>query len=131
MFTASFLFAALIAFLFTILLGGRYKRLGPWSRIEAFFVILFLATWGVSLWITPYGPLLFGVRWLSMLIVAAIFALLLASWPASPPRSANEALERANEQAGLERSVNAFFWVLVVVLIIVIISWFARPLPAY
>jgi len=127
MFIINLLLALFFALIFTLILGIRYQRLGPWHRIEAFFVILFLATWAVGLWITPFGPQFFGAYWVPFFLISLIFALLLAATPSGPPKNTQEAIQQAREQTGIEMTINYFFWVLVFTLIFTILGYYLVP----
>jgi hypothetical protein len=91
MITFDILFAFIIALLYALLLipimGPR--RIGT-NRFLLFFVLLFLTVWAAAVWLRPVGPSLYGVPWLVMLGLGAIFMLLLATltqpWPKGPRR---------------------------------------------
>jgi hypothetical protein len=129
-FFSTFLFSLVIALIFTLVFGIKYRRLGPWVRVETFFVILFLSTWALGLLITPFGPVSYGVYWLPFLLIGLIIALLLASPRPAPLKSEEEAAREAKGQAEVENTVNAFFWALVVILVITIIFWYIWMRPA-
>jgi hypothetical protein len=128
MFIRDVLLALVIALLFTAIFVGRCCRRGPWASLWTFFVILFLATWAGGLWITPFGPLIFGIYWMPFLLIGLLVALLLAAAePVCPPRTTKEAVEQAKEEIAVERTINAFFWVLAVMLGVFIMSAYLLP----
>ncbi|MBD3379001.1 MAG: hypothetical protein GF408_00870 [Candidatus Omnitrophica bacterium] len=122
MFLDIFLFLVIAGFL-TILFAGVFRRVGPWESVFAFFIVLFLAIWAISLWLAPAGPVFLGVYWFPVIIIGFILALLLAaSAPPRPPRTAEEAVEEAEKEAAAERSIDALFWVLLVILLLAILG---------
>ena len=83
--------AFIIAFVLSLLFGAAFRwerpgRPGLWPSIFFLFVIIFLVTWAIGGWVTPVGPAVSGIYWLSFLIVGVIVALILAA--AIPPRRA-------------------------------------------
>lgn len=84
---SSILVALLIAVGITLVLVGAlgWRRPGAAGSETVvlsavfFFVVLFLATWAFGVWITPFGPVAWGVPWLGWLVVALVVALLLGS----------------------------------------------------
>lgn len=54
------------------------------SAVALFFLIVFLATWAVGVWITPRGPTMFGVPWLAFIVIGLVVSLLAAA--AAPVR---------------------------------------------
>jgi hypothetical protein len=77
----------------------------------------------------PFGPVLWGIHWLSFLFVGAVVALILAVAQSRPkPQGREETiemLERMKQQREVEQVVwvtlTIFFWVLVLALLIAII----------
>lgn len=130
----SILVALAIAIVITLVLVGllgwrRPGAVGTESAVLSgvfFFVLLFLGTWALGVWITPYGPLAFGVPWLGWLAVALLITLLLGV--ASPGRSARRTrastpgtATTAGELAASDVAAAGFgilFWALVIALIV-------------
>ena len=132
--------ALLIAVLFTLpivwLLGWR--RPGAAAEESAvlsglfLFTLVFLATWALTGWLTPWGPGVSGVPWLLALIAAAFVALIVLVVSASPayappPQSSatqggtpdlGAAASAGAELGGIE-GIGLMFWVLVVLLLVV------------
>lgn len=95
----------------------------PWTAIWTFVLVLFLASWAGGLWISPFGPVLFGVSWLPFIFVAVIFGLLLAAVPPErPPRTPGEAFVQAEEKRAARQAFDVFFWILLIVLLLAVIS---------
>lgn len=110
--------AGLVTAAFTLLFGRR----GPWASFPLFFLVIFLAAWAGGVWVTPIGPPVGGVYWLPFLVVAVLFAFLLAATtpPERPPQSRVEAWEQARDIATTALVAETFFWLLLVGLVLVI-----------
>jgi len=79
------------------------------------------------MWIVPFGPMMWGVHWLTFLFVGIIIALLLTAlippverppYPESEPRLS----KRAREDKTTVIGVDAFMVILMFVLIIAIVA---------
>jgi len=98
----------------------------PWSSLVLFFLVIFLAYWAGGAWFAPFGPALWGISFLPFLLVGLIFALLLAAAvPSEKQESTVELVDR--EQRRKERAIatialSVFFWILIGVFVVVIIS---------
>lgn len=117
--------AAIIAVFFTILFAFRFKNRIPWNTILMFFVILFLGMWAASLWIRPFGPEMMGIAWVPIFFAGLIIALILAA--SIPPQEPREYHRKPGSDMPSENSpgiigIRAFFWVLVIILIVAILS---------
>lgn len=115
--------AILIALVLTFLLALFFGR--PLRGLWIFFVVLFLVTWASQLWITPLGPVAWGVTWAPAILAAVFFTLLILAL--APPPSVRKSksapppmqeAERADEAAFIGTSV--FFWMLVIALLLFI-----------
>lgn len=127
MFLFDFFLALAIAGLVTAAFALLFGRRGPWARSSLFFLLIFLAAWAGGVWITPIGPPMWGVYWLPFLVVAVLFAFLLAAAtpPERPPRSRIEAWEQEREMATTALVVETFFWLLLVSLVLIILLRYA------
>jgi hypothetical protein len=119
------LIALLVAIMFTMpmiwLLGWR--RPGAVEQESAvlsgifLFVLVFLATWALAGWLSPWGPAFSGVPWLLVLIGAAFVALLvLVAAPAPRYATASDDTARVGEAA---EGIGLLFWLLVILLLVV------------
>ena len=129
MFLAELLFALGVAILFTVIFTMGLKRPGPWPVWWAFFLIIFLAAWAGSLWITPAGPVVVGVYWLPVIMVSFIIAVLLAAvTPPDTRRSKVKTISEAEqEEAVAEKVLDVFFWILLGALALIIIIGYFMP----
>lgn len=131
--------AILVGLLFTLpiiwLLGWRRPGAAPEESVVIsgmfMFVLVFLATWALLSWLTPWGPLVSGVPWLLAMIVAAFVALLVLVASPSPSYSPS----RLATGEGPTRTDRAFegigllFWILVVLLLAVAVIGSSRGWP--
>jgi Ca2+/Na+ antiporter len=126
------LFAALtVALILSALFALTTRKRGMRKGLFWLFLILFLATWAGGVWVKPFGPILWGIHWLSFLLVGAVVALILAvaqSSSRTKPQGRQETieiLERMKEERELEQvawvTLTIFFWVLVLALLSAII----------
>jgi hypothetical protein len=117
------LFVLLITLVLTavFVVGFRKQRTG--QVIAMFFIILFLATWAVGLWIVPVGPKVLGVPWVSYLIAGLLMALLLTALVplAKSQRARGETSAQAEEKTVAIAVFDLFFWILVIGLLVAII----------
>jgi cytochrome bd-type quinol oxidase subunit 1 len=121
------LFALAMAVLFTIIFTLGFQRRGPWSSTLLFFIVVFLAAWAGSLWISPIGPAFAGIYWVPIVAVALLFALMLSTMlPRRPPTQKVETISQVKrDEKVTERVFDAFFWMLVVGLGIIILLGYA------
>jgi Ca2+/Na+ antiporter len=123
----------LVALLVTLVLSAVFA-LATWKGGKRkgliwLFLILFFATWAGGLWMRPFGPTLWGINWLSFLLVGVVVALILAASQARPkPQGREETMEilenmrqrREAEQVAWV-TLTIFFWVLMLALLSAII----------
>lgn len=110
--------SALIIALFVLLLfSPRYAKGASIVPIFVFFLVLFLAGLASRYWITPFGPVLWGVAWLPMFLVIVVVALLFAS--PSPYKRKKSIEENTLEEASV---VGALIWILLAVLVGLVIA---------
>lgn len=121
------LFAFLMALLFTLIFTLGFQRRGPWSSVVVFFLVVFLAAWAGSLWISHAGPAFVGIFWVPIVAVAFIFAVLLSTLlPRRPPTQSVETISQVKqEERTRERVYDAFFWMLVIGLALLILLGYA------
>jgi hypothetical protein len=133
MFLAEFVTALIVAIFFSVLLvfalgWERPDRKGILHTIGYVFIIIFLFTWAGGVWLTPLGTTIGSVRWLPFFIVGFIVTLMLITL--IPPRrrrdrSTIEVVEKnGDERINRETAkvLNIFFWVLVIILVITIVT---------
>jgi hypothetical protein len=117
-----FVFAFIIGFLLVVLFSAFFRDRLPWGSFWLFLLIVFLGTWAVGAWITPFGPTLFDVAWLPFLLIGLFITILLfAAIPAPPePRTIEQARETQEERSALA-GLTIFFWITLVFAIVAIV----------
>jgi len=113
-----------VAFALSVIFALATWRHGRRKGIFWLFVILFVATWAGGVWVKPFGPVLWGIHWLSFLLVGLVVALILAVAQSKPkPQGRQETieiLEKMRQKREVEQIVwitlNLFFWILVLAL---------------
>lgn len=119
--------ALVIAVVLTLIFSMGFRRTGPWPGIVAFALLVFFAAWAGGIWISPFGPTLWGAFVMPFLVVGVIFALVLAA--ASPPRPQDGTtvrMERTEnytpsaEERRREVSLSIFFWTLMAILAVAV-----------
>jgi hypothetical protein len=119
--------AFIVAVVFSLLLAGllgweRPGRQGFWPSLLFLFFLLFLTVWAGGTWMTPFGPVVWGVSWLPFFLVGLFIALLLAAIvPPMRPRNRREAMMQAEAEAGAAAMLSTFFWILLVALAIAVV----------
>lgn len=124
MFLLDLLFVLVFALLLTAIFGAGFCRQRESGILLGFFIILFLAIWAGGIWIVPFGPYLWGVPWLTFLLMGLLMALLLSTFSTQGqrPRTRAEAVAQAEEASAAVVFFNVFFWILVIVLLVAIIA---------
>lgn len=123
----AFLMALLFTLIFTLIFTLGFQRRGPWSSVVVFFLVVFLAAWAGSLWISHAGPAFVGIFWVPIVAVAFIFAVLLSTLlPRRPPTQHVETISQVKQEEKVrERMFDAFFWMLVIGLAVIILLGYA------
>ena len=120
------LFAVALASILGWGFGWRHPAGGDGvaASIVFLFVILMMAMWAFGAWLPPWGPVVFGASWLTLLVVGLFVGLLLlaAATPARPPRTSRQATAEASEAAAVGAVFGLFFWLLLIGLLIAIIA---------
>jgi len=118
------IFSLIIALIITVVFALGFKNKGPWGTIWAFFLIIFLAVWAASLWLTPRGPFAIGVAWIPIAFFGIIMALIVSA--AVPPSNRetvqyNHKMDPEAKKAGKFSTFNTYFWLLMVLLVIAVV----------
>ena len=116
-------FGILLTILLALCVGSIFyyvfKSTGPWGTFWSFIIILILAGLAAEAWITPIGPVTWGVAWAPTLLAIIVISLLLAA--ASPPRDARKSTgptaEPANKEEAAAVAIGGFFWLLLFLLL--------------
>jgi hypothetical protein len=126
-----FLIESVVAFVIAISFSAVLVALLGWQRPDRpgagasalfAFLILFFAVWAGGTWLQPLGPVLWGISWLPFLIVGLFVSLFMVVLiPPGPPRNRREAIEQAQAEEGARDLLSAFFWMLIVLLVIAVL----------
>ena len=120
----------LMAVLIAVLFYYVFKSPGPWNSFWTYLIILILSGLAAHAWLTPVGPVAFGIAWIPVFFAIVIVALLLGA--ASPTRERRQPTGKHGELPEKEKTtlaLGAFFWILLVFLLGVIIWSFVGGHP--
>jgi hypothetical protein len=113
MFLAALLFALLVGFIFSLLLGYGFRRRPAGIGFLPLFLVIFLVTWAIGIWIAPFGPVAWEIPWLAFLIIGLFFALVVAAFAAPERTSSKVRLESQGETQVQAGAAGVFLWLLV------------------
>jgi len=124
------LFAVALASILGWGFGWRHPAGGDGvaASIVFLFVILMMAMWAFGAWLPPWGPVWYGAPWLTFLLIGLFVSLLIlaVATPTRRPRTPTEAAAEAREEAVAATAFGAFFWILLLgLLIAVLVSFLA------
>jgi hypothetical protein len=120
MFFVDLMFALVLAMGLSLFLPGTFgwRRPGQevlWGNMVFLFLLIFLISWAGGVWLPQSGPVWRGGYWLPFLLTAFFVVMLLfAMAPLDPPRTREQAIERATLEMAAKRSLGVFFWLLVI-----------------
>lgn len=122
-------FAALAGIAVTAVYAMRFRSTASIAQTLAFFFAVFLTAWAGGIWVTPKSPTIGTIRLFPFIMVGTIIALLLAA--VSPHRhfmaDRGEAAGERTVEKNANRTLNVFFWLLVLVLVGTIIAGYIYP----
>jgi len=114
--------ALFVGLCITLLISALFRVSSP-SGIFLFFGIVFLAAWVGGIWVTPFGPVLWGTSIFPFLFFGLLVGLLIAAL--SPtwyrPRNRAEAVEQIKEEREAEIVFSGMLWVFLIALVISIV----------
>jgi hypothetical protein len=116
--------AAFLVTLLVVLIFSMFSK-RPLGGLWVFFLIIFLATWSGQLWITPFGPVGWGIAWIPLFLVSIFFSFLIFALipPVSAPVTVKES-KQAEEGAAVVFGI--FFWIMLILLVASIIGGYYR-----
>ncbi len=126
------LLIVLAAILVSVLFFYALRTRGPWGSFWSFLLILTLAGIAAEAWLNPIGPVAFGMAWIPVLFVIVIFGLLLGAASPKAKKGKSHTLENNDgltRQETTALALGAFFWLLVVVLLGIIVWSFVGGHP--
>jgi hypothetical protein len=114
--------ALILTLLLTFILSLFSKR--PFRSFALFFLLLFLVSWSGQLWITPIGPVLWGIAWVPLIMISIFFSLLIfALIPTAAPPKKQDNTEVEDSPLIV---FGVFFWIVLILLMISIIAGYYR-----
>ena len=124
-FVISLLIAVIVTGVFLFLVRQTGRRTG----LLWLFLLVFLAVWAGGVWVRPFGPTLWGIHWVSFVLVGVLVILFLIIFmPKRPPRGRHETidmLDRIQDEKNMEElawiTLSIFFWILLFGLVIAIV----------
>lgn len=127
--TTQFVFSLVIALSVSLILSTFLRKQAPRAGFFFFFLMLFLITLAGGLWIKPFGPTIYGVFWVPLLIIGLFAGLFLYhSTPDRLPRNRQERMQRRQDQRETRQleqltyvTLDVFFWIIIFLLIISIL----------
>ncbi|MBD3288791.1 hypothetical protein GF337_08320 [candidate division KSB1 bacterium] len=124
-------FEFLISFIIALIAAGILVTVVGWRRSDQegvagtiifLFLILLFGIWAGGVWITPFGSQISGIYWAPFVIIGFLLVLVLvAIIPPRRPRSREEAIEQAKAEKSSAAIFGAFFWILILAFIVLII----------
>jgi hypothetical protein len=122
--------ALVAALLISLVFSLAFNNRGPWGIFWTFFLVIFLAALAGQLWIKPIGPVYWGIAWVPLFAVGLLFAFLLAASVAvsAPKELRKEGEEVKRGEATVAAAVGAFFWLMVIILVLAIaVGYYRMP----
>ncbi len=122
-------YALLLAVVLALLFSSIFRNSGPWDNFWIYLIVLFLAIWGASLWLTPVGPVYYGIAWADLFIIGLFVALLLAAaaeasrrkYRKYPEGEEVDIVKESKKEPGAITLFGVFFWLFMAFLLAVII----------
>jgi hypothetical protein len=119
--------AALLITVAIILIFSIFSK-NAWRGFWIFFSIIFLATLSGQLWITPFGPVTWGISWVPLILVALFFYMLLFALippqPITPMPVEDKKTEKTSTPSLL--ALGLFFWIVIILLLASVIAGYYR-----
>jgi len=129
MFFMDLVFVLFLALILTLIFAVGFRRQSWGGGLILFFLVLFLATWAGGVWITPFGPVWWGISWLPFIFVGLVIALLLTATMRPDrirPREGGGVDMKPRAEVESLAALDAFFWVLFCGLLLAIIVGYLR-----
>jgi hypothetical protein len=121
---------ALVVTILFVVLGMR----GPWGSAWTLFLFLFMAMWVTGLYVSPVGPVYWGIAWVPIIFAGILFSILLIAVMPDASRNKrrlrNGKLENENRDANISdpdsaeinsTAIGSFFWILIMLFTLAII----------
>ena len=122
----AFVLALVISLIFSPSLRDKDSSTAP---VIVMFVILLLAGIAAPYWVVPFGPLVWGIAWMPLVITVLIFSFLLAAPSPYKSRRYRNKINgnKVNEEEVAETAaISIFAWILFVLLSIAALVGYLR-----
>jgi ABC-type branched-subunit amino acid transport system permease subunit len=124
MFLSDLIFSFVLSLVIAVVFAIGFKNKGPWGTIWAFFLLIFLAVWAASIWVSPVGPLLMGYSIIPVAIVGVVFALIVVA-ASSPDNLQTMRTDKISDISSADKpafsTYSVYFWLLMTTLVLVIV----------
>jgi hypothetical protein len=119
------IFAAFIlALLISLLFAPGYRK-GSYLPLALFFFLLFLAGVASQYWITPFGPVWWGVSWGPLGFILLLFTLLFI---VPSPYERTVVKTNVAETPPATAAISIFMWLLLLMLLVaIVLGIFIKP----
>lgn len=122
------LWTLLFAVFFTVVFSYVLFNRRDYQSMFGYFLMLFLASWALAIWVTPIGPLYFGVPLFSLFLGTFLIALLLGVFNDTRKLtrlSDKKVVEVPSATRPAPYSPGIYYWTVAVLLVAVILIAFA------
>ncbi len=121
-------FALILSMILSWGLGWRHPARSDPAGVSFLFLFLILlfTMWAGSVWIRPWGPMIYNTPWLEILLIGLFVSLLIlaVAAPIRRGRTPSEPEAETTEEAVAATAFGLFFWILILGLLIgMIISY--------
>ena len=119
--------ALIIAVILTGVFSSRYRGGTSVLPLVIFFFILFLAALTGQYWVSPFGPVVWGVAWVPIILITIIFAFLLTAVDSRKKKKYFPTKgELKQEETVAAVTIGVFTWIVLVALLIAAITGYYR-----
>ena len=112
--------AFILSLLISLMFAPGYRK-GSFAPLAIFFFILFMAGIASQYWITPFGPVLYGISWMPLLFIILIFTFLFAAPSPYERRNISKTNDEKQSASAAVAAMSIYLWLLFTILFIAII----------
>jgi hypothetical protein len=124
----NFLVAFMLALLISLGFSRSYRGESSGMPVIFMFVLLVLAGLAAQYWVTPFGPVVWGISWMPLVAAVLIFTMLLITpspYQGRRPRDKKEIIQNEVKAAA---TISIFMWLLLLLLSVsVLVGYFRSP----
>jgi hypothetical protein len=112
-----------MALVITLVIGLVFitglRRSGPFPGVIGFLLLILLVAWSGGIWMTPFGPELWGVAFIPFALAGLLAALILAAF--TPPREGSTVHLQTRTEKMLEEKAPGSPWSLLLLSLVLIL----------